>query len=98
MECLTVGEPLICLDSMAEPFDAAAMVRKYVVGAESNVAIGLARLGHSSGYVGRVGSDSCGREIVRTLRGEGVDVTRLTATDAAPTAILLKERLGSGRV
>ena len=35
---------------------------------------------------------------MRTLRGEGVDVTGLTATGAAPTGILLKERLGSGHV
>ena len=98
LDCLTLGEPLICFDSMGEPLDSTAMVRKYVAGAESNFAIGLARLGHAVGYVGRVGADSCGREIVRTLRGEGVDVTGLTATDAAPTAILLKECLGSGRV
>jgi len=98
LDCLTLGEPLICFDSMGEPLDSTATVRKYVAGAESNFAIGLARLGHAVGYVGRVGADSCGREIVRTLRGEGVDVTGLTATDAAPTAILLKECLGSGRV
>ena len=98
VECLTLGEPLICFDSMGEPLDCTATVRKYAAGAESNLAIGLARLGHSVGYVGRVGADSCGREIVRTLRGEGVDVTGLTATDAAPTGILLKERLGSGRI
>jgi 2-dehydro-3-deoxygluconokinase len=97
LDCLTLGEPLICFDSMGEPLDSTTTVRKYVAGAESNLAIGLARLGRSVGYIGRVGADSCGREIVRTLRGEGVDVTGLTATEAAPTAILLKERLGSGR-
>lgn len=97
MDCLTIGEPLVAFDSGAEPFDEAPVVRKYAVGAESNVAIGLARLGRSVGYVGRVGRDSIGREVVRTLRGEGVDVTRLSVVDSGPTAVLLKERTASDR-
>jgi 2-dehydro-3-deoxygluconokinase len=99
MDCLTVGEPLIAFDSGAEPLDEVSVVRKYAVGAESNVAIGLARLGRSVGYVGRVGRDSPGREIVRTLRGEGVDVSRLAVVESGPTAVLLKEqRLGVTQV
>jgi len=94
---MTLGESLVGFDSGESTLDATGTVRKYVVGAESNVAIGLARLGYTVGYVGRVGADSLGREIIRTLRGEGVDVTRLARTDAAPTGVLLKERLRTGR-
>ena len=43
-------------------------------GADSNVAIGLARLGVESVWVGRVGADGLGRRVVRDIRGEGVDV------------------------
>jgi len=96
MDCLTIGEPLMCFDSGDEPFDATQVVRKYAVGAESNVAIGLARLGRSVAYVGRVGRDNLGREIVRTLRGEGVDVSGLSAVDTGPTGLLLKEQPGAG--
>jgi len=97
MDCLTLGEPLICFDSGDEPLDAVATVRKYAVGAESNVAIGLARLGHRVGYLGRVGRDTLGREIARTLRGEGVDISGLVETASAATGVLLKERLADGR-
>lgn len=98
MDCLTLGEPLICFDSDDLPLDAAATVRTYAVGAESNVAIGLARLGWRVGYVGRVGGDSAGRIITRTLRGEGVDVRALRAVDDRVTGLLLKEGDGPGRV
>ena len=97
MDCLTIGEPLVAFDSGAQSLDEASLVRKYAVGAESNVAIGLARLGRSVGYVGRVGRDSIGREILRTLRGEGVDVSRVAVVDSGPTAVLLKEQSASGR-
>ena len=51
MDCLTLGEPLICFDSDDLPLDATGTVRSYAVGAESNVAIGLARLGWDVAYV-----------------------------------------------
>ena len=50
-------------------------------GAESNVAIGVARLGVGAAWIGRVGDDAAGRKILRELRAEGVHthgiVTRL---------------------
>lgn len=97
MDALTLGESLICFDSGRSSLDATHTVRKYVVGAESNVAIGLARLGRSVGYIGRVGNDSLGTEIIRTLRGEGVEVSGLVRDLQAPTGVLLKECLRSGR-
>ncbi len=59
-------------------------------GAESNVAIGLARLGTPSVWLGRVGADSLGQRIVRELLAERVDV-RAVDDDAAPTGLMLKE-------
>ena len=55
-------------------------IERYVAGAEANVAVGLARLGHGVvAYIGNVGSDGFGTAIVRALRGEGVDVRHLTS-------------------
>ncbi len=45
-----------------------------MAGAESNVAIGLARLGHTVRWCGRVGADEVGAFILRTLRAESVAV------------------------
>lgn len=62
-----------------------------LAGAESNVAIGLARLGHRVQYAGRISTDRFGDEIVRTLRDEGVDVGHVVR-DEAPTGVMLVEQ------
>ncbi len=61
----------------------------HVVGAESNVAVGLARLGHRVCFVGRVGRDPFGALIRRRLSVEGVDVSCLTDDDR-PTGLLFR--------
>jgi 2-dehydro-3-deoxygluconokinase len=60
-------------------------------GAESNVAVGLARLGAPVTWLGRVGADGFGDRIVRELRGEGVEVIAVV-DDGAPTGLMVKER------
>jgi 2-dehydro-3-deoxygluconokinase len=60
-------------------------------GAESNVAIGVARLGGAAGWAGRVGSDGIGDLILREIRAEGVEVHAALDEDAA-TAVMIKER------
>lgn len=60
-------------------------------GAESNVAVGLHRLGVATSWLGRVGDDPLGERITRALRGEGLDVRALVDTGAA-TGLMLKER------
>lgn len=59
-----------------------------VAGAESNVAIGLARLGHSTAYFGAVGDDAFGKLVRRTLRAEGVNTTGLRTSTDASTGII----------
>ncbi|WUS04604.1 sugar kinase [Streptomyces sp. NBC_01261] len=68
-----------------------------VAGAESNVAIGLARLGHRVRWVGRVGADELGALVLRTLRAEGIDTGHAVIDDTGrPTGLLLTEpRLGT---
>ncbi len=60
-------------------------------GAESNVAIGVQRLGGTASWIGRVGCDAVGDLIVRELRAEGVSV-HATRDPDLPTALMLKER------
>ncbi len=90
LDLLTVGEPLICLTGSGR-LAASPTLAKSIGGAEANVAIGLARLGLRAGYVSRVGADPFGDEIVRTLRGEGVDVSRVQRSPARPTGLMVKE-------
>ncbi|WAC70290.1 sugar kinase [Microbacterium sp. SL75] len=60
-------------------------------GADSNVAIGLSRLGVSCTWVGRVGDDALGRRVEREIRAEGVR-TRAIVDSTRPTGLMLKER------
>ncbi|MFD6171642.1 sugar kinase [Streptomyces coeruleorubidus] len=68
-----------------------------VAGAESNVAIGLARLGHRVRWAGRVGADELGALVLRTLRAEDIDTGHAVTDDTGrPTGLLLTEpRLGT---
>ncbi|WP_263253253.1 sugar kinase [Saccharopolyspora rosea] len=62
-------------------------------GAESNVAIGLARLGVPCTWISRVGDDALGDLVVREVRAEGVRVLARRDPEA-PTGIMLKELRG----
>lgn len=64
-------------------------------GAPANVAVGLARLGVASGFIGCVGNDSFGRFLADTLAVEGVAIEGLRVTAEAPTALAVVS-LGAG--
>jgi fructokinase len=56
-------------------------------GAPANVAVGLARLGLTAGFMGQVGEDAFGHFLSQTLRDNGVDVSTLKFSTAARTAL-----------
>lgn len=56
-------------------------------GAPANVAVGLARLGVASGFMGQVGDDAFGHFLAETLRDNGVDVSALRFSDPARTML-----------
>ncbi|MEU5611576.1 sugar kinase [Streptomyces sparsogenes] len=91
-DVVTCGEAMLLL--LAEPgvpLERAAHFRRSVAGAESNVAMGLARLGHWARWLGRVGADPAGRAVLRELRAEGVDVAHAGVDEQAPTGLLLRD-------
>ena len=77
-ECVsvvTVGETMALLDAPASGrLGAGSALPIGIGGAESNVAIGLARLGVGCTWVSRVGDDALGTFVTREIRGEGVRV------------------------
>ncbi len=91
-DAILLGESLgLVMGEPAAPLRVGSPVRFSFAGAESNVAIGLARLGHLAGFVSRVGDDSIGRMITQTLRGEGVDVEGVIVDPTAPTALMVRQ-------
>lgn len=60
-------------------------------GAETNVAIGLARLGIRVGWFSQLGEDPLATMMIKALRGEGIDVSRVKCTTAASTGLMMRE-------
>ncbi|WP_235564529.1 sugar kinase [Arthrobacter sp. Soil762] len=71
VDLLTFGESMVSLRS-AGPLSTGGSLAMHVAGAESNVAVGVARLGHTVTWAGAVGSDPHGEFILRQLRSEGI--------------------------
>src|SRR6202021_3626125 len=87
-DVVTFGESMVLFASgERDKLENAASYQASIGGAESNCAIGLARLGHSVCWVSRLGSDPFGSRVMKTLRGEGVDVHRVEISPDEPTGI-----------
>lgn len=56
-------------------------------GAPANVAAGIARLGGSSAFIGKVGEDAFGHCIIDALKACGVDTSLMLTTKASGTAL-----------
>jgi 2-dehydro-3-deoxygluconokinase len=89
---VTVGETMALLKAdQPGPLAHSAALGLGIGGAESNVAIGLARLGTDVDWCGRVGDDSLGLLVQREIRAEGVR-THVRVDPEAPTGLMIKER------
>ena len=66
-----------------------------IAGAESNTAIGAAKLGVQAAWVSRLGADEFGQYIRNQIRAEGVDCTGVTFDPAHRTGVMFKQT-GSG--
>lgn len=60
-------------------------------GAESNVAVSLARLGTGVQWCSRLGADPFGRRILRELSRAGVDTTLVTVCEGERTGVMFKD-------
>jgi 2-dehydro-3-deoxygluconokinase len=90
---VTIGEPMMVFNGPADaPISVGAPLHATFAGAESNVAIGLARLGHAVRYLTVLGDDLFGHAIAKSLRGEGVDVSAVRFSAAHPTGVMVKNR------
>jgi 2-dehydro-3-deoxygluconokinase len=91
-DVVTFGEPMVLLLAADDlPLPIAQRFDQGVAGAESNLATGLARLGHRVAYFGRVGADSFGDRIRQSLRAEGIDVSGLVDDPDRPTGLLIRD-------
>jgi 2-dehydro-3-deoxygluconokinase len=78
------------------PIEHAESFHKRTAGAETNVAIGLSRLGLKVGWASRLGTDSMGRYLVDAMRAEGLDCSHVVRDAAQRTGFLFKGRVDDG--
>ena len=98
LDVITLGETMVSFAAHeAGTLEDAATFTKIVAGAESNVGVGLARLGLNVAWVSRLGADSFGRYIRRALEAEGIDCTAVAADPMRPTGFMLKSRALEGQ-
>jgi 2-dehydro-3-deoxygluconokinase len=89
---VTVGETMGLLRAVEYgPLRHARHLQLGVAGAESNVAIGVRRLGHPATWIGRLGDDDMGDLVESTLRGEGVQLSVGRDPDR-PTGLMIKSQ------
>ncbi|MCE9682403.1 sugar kinase [Halomonas alkalisoli] len=96
-EILAFGEAMALFVADAPgALDEVEHFQRRIAGADTNVAIGLARLGFRVGWLSRVGADSFGRYIRRTLEDEGIDCRHLIDDPDHATGLVFKERAEGG--
>lgn len=89
MSVASLGELLIdfvALEHGVSVGDASGF-KKAPGGAPANVAVAVARLGHSSAFLGQVGNDPFGHHLAGVLAADNVDVSGLRYSDEARTAL-----------
>jgi 2-dehydro-3-deoxygluconokinase len=91
MDVLTFGEAMIALRA-DRALSLNPNITATIAGAESNVAIALARLGHDVQWAGRIGDDAGGELIRRTLRAESVGQDHVTTDPRRQTGIIIFEQ------
>ncbi len=96
-DVVTFGEAMMLL--MAEepgPLEQVRSFSKRTAGAETNVAVGLARLGLRVGWASRLGQDSMARYLLAEMRREGVDCSAVACSPGERTGFMFKGRVDDG--
>jgi len=97
LDVVTLGEAMLMfVAEVAGPLESVQRFTKRTAGAETNVAIGLARLGLKVGWQSRLGDDSMARFLLAAIGGEGVDCSHVTCHGDERTGFLFKGRVDDG--
>ncbi len=97
LDVVTFGEAMMMLVAdRPGPLEHAQAFYKRTAGAETNVAIGLARLGFKVGWASRLGADSMGRYLLAEMQREGIDCSHVVCDPGQRTALQFKGRVEDG--
>ncbi|OME70010.1 2-dehydro-3-deoxygluconokinase [Paenibacillus odorifer] len=97
LDAVTFGEPMAMFyANETGPLHEVFSFSKALAGAESNVATGLSRLNHPTGYVTKLGEDNFGHFIAQAMKKENIDTTNITFTKENSTGMLIKSKVVTG--
>ncbi|MFH8494715.1 sugar kinase [Streptomyces coeruleorubidus] len=91
-DVVCLGETMAVLSPPDDrPLADQSALRLSVGGAESNVACGLAALGHRAAWLSRVGDDAFGQRVRAELAARGVEVGAVAVDPVRPTGVYFKD-------
>jgi 2-dehydro-3-deoxygluconokinase len=97
LDVITFGEAMMLLvANQPGPLEHAEFFHKRTAGAETNVAIGLARLGLKVGWASRLGTDSMGRYLLAAMAREGIDCSHVVCDATQKTGFQFKGQVSDG--
>ena len=97
LDSIAIGETMAMLVAHEPgPLADAQHFSRRLAGADTNVAIGLARLGFQVGWISRLGADSFGSYVRRAIEAEGIDTSRVETDAQRSTGFMLKSRAVDG--
>jgi 2-dehydro-3-deoxygluconokinase len=97
LDVVTFGEAMtLLIAEQPGPLEAAISFTKRTAGAETNFAIGMARLGLKVAWASRLGDDSLGRYLLAEMKREGIDCGRVVSDATQRTGFQFKGRVTDG--
>jgi len=97
LDVVTFGEAMMLLVAdRPGPIEDAQMFHKRTAGAETNVAIGLSRLGLKVGWASRLGGDSMGRYLLAAMQADGIDCSHVVSDSSQRTGFQFKGQVTDG--
>ncbi|MCL6450093.1 MAG: sugar kinase [Acetobacteraceae bacterium] len=98
MDLVTIGESMLrFMPPVGSTLEAADRFLVVLAGAESNVAIGVQRLGMAAGWVSKLPQNALGRKALNAVRAHGVDVSRVVLAPRGRMGLYFTELPGPPR-
>lgn len=100
VEVITIGETMVCFTPDANaPLRYVQDYKARIAGAESNLAIGIEKLGHTAAWISKLGKDEFGQYVCNMVRAEGVNTKGVIFDESHATGLMFKETsLGETKV
>ncbi|MEG0178554.1 MAG: sugar kinase [Oscillospiraceae bacterium] len=96
-ELVTFGETMAVFSPKTNgPLRYVSDYRLRIAGAESNTAVGLQKLGHSTEWISSLGDDELGHFILNSVRAEGVNTADVHFDTQHRSGLMLKQISGIG--